>query len=221
MRIGLLGGTFNPIHCGHLHIAEEVLSRLHLDRILFIPSGNPPHKTEEKLPSAADRLEMTRLALLGHPEFEVCDVEVRRPGKSYSVDTLSELKRRFPNDRLFFIIGTDAFYDLPTWREPERLLSLCDFIVISRPDSPFARLPQIGPLKTIDRTALADLDRRAAGMVLSPLPAGNAVYFLAVPPRPISASEIRRKIASGEETKKVLPDPVASYIIKNKLYDLS
>ncbi|MBI3803753.1 MAG: nicotinate-nucleotide adenylyltransferase [Nitrospirae bacterium] len=219
MRIGLLGGTFNPIHNGHLYIAEAVRKRLQLDRILFIPSGDPPHKKGEELPAAVHRLEMTRLALLGHPDFQTCDIEVTRPGKSYSIDTVSELKRRYPHDSLFFIIGSDAFFELSTWREPERLLSLCDFVVTSRPDHPFSQLPEVGPLLTLDRAPLLDLDRRVEGIVCLPLPSGNSIYFLAIPPSPISASEIRKRLAFGRDVKNLLPDPVASYIIKNKLYD--
>jgi nicotinate-nucleotide adenylyltransferase len=221
MHIGLLGGTFNPIHNGHLHLAEAVRKKLHLDRILFIPSGNPPHKKEAEIPPAEHRLEMTRLALLGHPGFELSDIEVKRPGKSYSVETVSELKRLYPHDRLFFIIGTDAFLDLPTWREPERLLSLCDFVVVSRPGHPFSHLSDLGPIqriKKIDLNPLLELDRRGEGCVTIPFTSETSIHFVSIPPNPISASEIRKRLAAGAGTKNLLPEPVASYIIKNKLY---
>lgn len=221
MRIGLLGGTFNPIHTGHLYIAEAVQEKLHLDRILFIPSGNPPHKKEEEIPPAKHRLEMTRLALLGRPGFELCDIEVRRPGKSYSVETVSELQRRYPNDRLFFIIGTDAFFDLPAWKEPERLLSLCDFVVVARPGHPFSQLPNLGPLRGIDPAPLRELDRRKEEMVTLPIASRSAIHFISIPPSPISASQIRKELAAGKKMKNLLPEPVASYIIKNKLYAVS
>lgn len=224
MRIGLLGGTFNPIHNGHLYIAEEVRKKLYLDRILFIPSGTPPHKKEKTIPPAKHRLEMTRLALLGHPDFELCEIEVKRPGKSYSVETLSELKRLHPHDRLFFIIGMDAFVDLPTWREPERLLSLCDFVIVTRPGHPFSQFPDIGPLQEIqkvDSSRLLELDDLGKGSVTIPLTSGTSIHFLSIPPSPISASEIRKRLAAGAETKNLLPEPVASYIIKNKLYGAS
>ena len=216
MRIGLLGGTFNPIHHGHLSVAEAVQKKLHLDRILFIPSGNPPHK-KEAIPPAEHRLEMTRLALLNHSDFELCHIEVKRPGKSYSVETISELKHRRPDDRLFFIIGTDAFSDLPTWREPERLLSLCDFVVVSRPHHPFSALPDIGPFRKTNLPILHELDQKQ-GMATLPLTAKTSIHFVSIPPNPISASEIRRRLAAGKETKNLLPEPVASYIIKNKIY---
>ena len=221
MRIGLLGGTFNPIHSGHLHIAEAVQKKLHLDRILFIPSGNPPHKKEQAIPPAEHRLEMTRLALLNRPDFELCDIEVKRPGKSYSVETVAELKRRYPNDRLFFIIGTDAFCDLPTWREPERLLTLCDFVVVSRPGHPFSSPPSLPSLQNIDPRTLQELDRREGGIATFPITPQTAIHFVSIPPSPTSASEIRKQLAAGKEMKNLLPEPVASYIIKNKLYGAS
>jgi nicotinate-nucleotide adenylyltransferase len=224
MRIGLLGGTFNPIHNGHLYVAEMVREKLHLDRILFIPSGSPPHKKEEEIPPAAHRLEMTRLALLGYPHFDLCEIEIKRPGKSYSVETVSELKRLYPDDRLFFIIGTDAFFDLPTWRAPERLLSLCDFVVVTRPGHPFSRLPELGPLqkiKKVDLKPLLELDRRGEGSVTIPLTSETSIHFVSIPPSPISASEIRKRFATGRGTKNLLPEPVVSYIIKNKLYGAS
>ncbi|MDC4223567.1 MAG: nicotinate-nucleotide adenylyltransferase [Candidatus Manganitrophus sp.] len=221
MHIGLLGGTFNPIHNGHLYIAEAVREKFHLDRILFIPSGTPPHKKEEEIPPARHRLEMTRLALVDRPHFELCEMEVKRAGKSYSVETVSELKRFYPRDRLFFIIGTDAFFDLPTWREPERLLSLCDFVVVTRPGHPFSQLPSLGPLQKIDLKSLMELERRKEGIVTFPVTSETSLHFISLPPSPISASEIRKKLAAGEDTKNLLPDPVASYIIKNKIYRTS
>lgn len=221
MRIGIFGGTFNPIHNGHLYIAEAVREKLDLNRILFIPSGNPPHKKEEEIPPAKHRLEMTRMALVGHPAFELCEIEVNRPGKSYSVETLLELKRLYPHDRLFFIIGTDAFSDLPTWRDPERLFSLSDFVVVTRPGHPFSRLPDLSLLRKADLRPLLELDRRKGGIATVPLTSGTSIHFFSIPPSPISASEIRKKLAAGTETKNLLPEPVASYIIKNKLYGAS
>lgn len=221
MRIGLLGGTFNPIHNGHLYVAEAVRKKLHLDLILFIPSGNPPHKNDEKIPPAEHRLEMTRLALLGHPHFELSDIEAKRSGKSYSVETLSKLKRFYPKDRLFFIIGTDAFFEFATWREPERLLSLCDFVVVTRPGHPFSRLPDLGPFHKIDVAPLQELDRQKEGIVTVPLTSDTSIHFLSISPSPVSASEIRKRLETGRGTKNLLPEPVASYIIKNKLYGTS
>ncbi|MFQ5543743.1 MAG: nicotinate (nicotinamide) nucleotide adenylyltransferase [Nitrospiria bacterium] len=117
-KIGLLGGTFNPIHNGHLHIADAVFKRLHLDEILFIPSGKPPHRESEGLLSARYRLEMVRLALLKRPSFSLCDLEVRRSGPSYSIDTIRMLKQQHPTAHFFFIIGMDAFLSFLPGKRP-------------------------------------------------------------------------------------------------------
>ncbi|HLG23174.1 MAG TPA: nicotinate-nucleotide adenylyltransferase [Candidatus Manganitrophaceae bacterium] len=218
MRIGLLGGTFNPIHNGHLQIAEEVQKKLSLDRLLFIPSGDPPHKKREQIPSAEHRLEMTRLALFPYPHFEVCDIEVKRPGKSYSIQTVTELKRLYPSEKLFFIIGTDAFFDLPTWREAERLLTLCDFAILSRPGHPFSRLPDLPLLRSIDRNALMELDRGGESVYTFRIGPEASLHFIRIAPIAVSASEIRKRLKKREETKNLLPESVSSYIIKNKLY---
>lgn len=217
-RIGLFGGTFNPIHFGHLDVAENVLEKLRLDQVLFIPAGDPPHKAEEKMPSAEHRLEMTRLALIGRPRFDLSDLEIRRSGKSYSIQTVSELKKRHPQDPLFFIIGMDAFFYLPTWKEAERLLTLCHFVVVSRPGASFSKVPRFGPLKGVDSEQLEKLDRGEIDLYQLPTGPETSVYFLSIPPTQISASEIRMKVASQKEAKNLLPESVESYIIKNKLY---
>lgn len=221
MRIGLLGGTFNPIHNGHLQIAREVDQKLHLDSILFIPSGAPPHKPDEKIPAAGHRLAMARLALHDFPRFSVSDIEVKRPGKSYSIQTIADLKALHPSDSLFFIIGMDAFYDLPTWKEAGRLLTLCHFVVVSRPGHPFSRIPDFAPLRGIDPAPLAALDRRERDLYTFPVAPGAAIHFMTTTPSPLSASAIRKQIAAGKVAKNLLPEPVESYIIKNNLYQTS
>lgn len=218
MRIGLLGGTFNPIHNGHLQIAQEVHKKLNLDSVLFIPSGAPPHKPDDKIPSAADRLEMTRLALLDHPDFKLSDIEAKRPGKSYSIQTLSELKSLHPSDSFFFIIGMDAFHDIPTWKEAERLLTLTHFVVVSRPGHPFSHTPDFGPLRGIDRAELTALDRGEKDLYTFAVSPETALHFMRTTPIPISASAIRKEIAANKKAKNFLPAPVESYIIKKNLY---
>lgn len=218
MRIGLLGGTFNPIHNGHLQIAQEVHQKLDLDSVLFIPSGSPPHKPDQKIPSAADRLEMIRLALLDYPDFKLSDIEARRPGKSYSIQTVSELKSLHPSDSFFFIIGMDAFSEIPTWKEAEHLLTLTHFAIVSRPGHPFSRTPDFGPLRTIDRTQLAALDRGEKERYTFPISAETALHFMRTAPIPISASAIRKEIAANNKAKNFLPASVESYIIKKNLY---
>ena len=125
LRIGVFGGTFNPIHVCHLRIAARVLALLALDRVVFVPASVPPHKAKEDLAPAHHRLEMVRLAVAGWPGFEADDLELARPGPSYSADTMEEFRRRYPDDELYFLMGIEMFIDLATWREPHRLLAAC------------------------------------------------------------------------------------------------
>ena len=133
MRIGILGGTFNPIHNGHLKIAEEVLKRLGLDKILFMPAYIPPHKDKEGIIDARHRIEMVRLAIADNPGFELSFIEIERGGVSYTIDTLRELGHIYGKKaELFFIIGIDAFLEIEAWKDAEALLASCNFIVIMR-----------------------------------------------------------------------------------------
>lgn len=218
MRLGLLSGTFNPIHNGHLQIAGEVYQRLRLDTVLFIPSGIPPHKSGKKIPPAKYRMEMTALALSRIPHFQLCELEVNRPGKSYSIDTVRALKDLYPNDRLFFILGMDAFLDIASWRESDRLLTLCDFVLISRPGYPFSRLPDIAALRSVDSTPISQLDKGERRSYTFPVSKESALHFIHVRPSPISASDIRKRFADRQETRNLLPEPVESYIIRKRIY---
>ena len=217
-RIGLLGGTFNPIHNGHLGIAAEVAERLHLRKILFIPSGIPPHKDPRKLVSGCHRLAMVRLAVGAFPKFEACDVEVSRPGKSYTVETVRLLQTAYPDDTLFFILGVDAFAQIHTWEKPDLLVSLCRFVVLSRPGHPFSGLPMDGLFASLDRTALARLDEGKQDTYVVSEGPNRGFYLIRIPPCRISASDIRRRIRRGEEVRNCLPPQVASYIIKHGIY---
>ena len=134
-RTGVLGGSFNPIHYGHLLLADDVLESLGLDRILFVPTGVPPHKSAADLAPAADRYAMVKLAVASHPRFEVSDLELRRPGPSYTVDTLEALRR--PGGELFLIVGSETFLDLLAWREPKRIAGLARLTVVPRVGSAF------------------------------------------------------------------------------------
>lgn len=131
MRIGILGGTFDPVHFGHLLVAQDIREKLGLDRILFMPAPRPPHK--RCVAPFALRCRMLKAAIAGHPGFAFSDIEVRRPGRSYTVETLTELKSRFARDELFLVIGADQFRELKTWKQPERLPGLARLIVITRP----------------------------------------------------------------------------------------
>lgn len=220
MNIGLFGGTFNPIHRCHLTVARQTLTRLALDRILFIPSGDPPHKPPGSLAPARDRVEMVRLALSGEPGFELSEVEVRRSGHSYSVDSVRVLRRELgPDCALYLMIGLDAFLDYPSWREAATLLTLCHFIVLSRPGSSFGHLADLPPLPRIDQTALHALDDGSRDILEVSLPAGNTrLILLTLPPCEASASEIRQRIQSGQRLANLLPPLVESYIIRHRLY---
>ncbi len=218
-RIGLLGGTFNPVHLGHLHIAGEVLKGLQLDLILFIPSGIPPHKENRGIPSPRHRMAMLRLAVSGTSQFKPCDVEIKKTGPSYTIDTLEALKVEYSDDDLFFIIGMDAFAQIQSWKEPERLLTLCNFAILSRPGHPFEALPKFGPFLRINRAALRELDRESRSSYRFETPSKTRMHFLSIPPTEVSATEIRALIKAGKETKKRLPQSVMSYIIENKIYN--
>lgn len=213
-----MGGTFNPIHNGHLHIAAEVLNRLSLDQVLFIPTGISPHKDEQDILPACHRLKMVELALSDKPQFSPCDIEIKRAGVSYTVDTVQALRDAHPGDRLFFIIGIDAFSQIKTWTLPEKLLTLCDFAILSRPGFPFSSLPVFGPLASVDRDALRRLDTERRAVYSVETSRETTLHFLNIPPSRISASAIRRDISAGRRPKKRLPDSVESYIIHYNLY---
>src|SRR3954447_16080191 len=132
MRLGLFGGTFDPIHLGHLVLAEQCREACGLDRVWFVVAGSPPHKPGERT-AVGHRLEMARIAVAGHPAFEVAEIEARRPGPHYSVETLEQVHRDRPGDELFFLIGADSLADLPFWRHPEGIARLATVVVVTRP----------------------------------------------------------------------------------------
>lgn len=215
-KLGILGGTFNPVHYGHLAAAEEVRDRLKLDRVLFIPSALPPHKQEEDMPSSVQRLEMVRLAVTGNPHFKVSDIEVKRGGKSYTIDTIEALLPLHPGAELFFITGLDSFLDIETWKEWERLLSLCSFVVLSRPGYSFVDLAKIGFLTQAEQE-LASLDRRETEQAVVKS-GGIRVFLERISLYDISSTDIRTRIHQARTVKYHLPESVEHYIIENKLY---
>jgi nicotinate-nucleotide adenylyltransferase len=218
-RLGLLGGSFNPIHNGHLTIAQHVQERLQLSRVLFIPTGDAPHKRDGSLAPANVRLEMVRLAIADHPLFTVSDIEVRRTGKSYSIDTIRALQHQYgPSTELFFIIGLDAFLDFPTWREPNELLKLCHFVVVPRPGQSFLALAGMTLLPTLEPNGLTGLDTGALNRLDIMIPSSPGVTCLAFPPCPTSSSDIRGRIRDRKSLANVLPLPVESYILQHSLY---
>ncbi len=217
-RLGLLGGSFNPIHNGHLAIARQTRDLLGLDRILFIPTGDPPHKPDGNLAPAKDRYEMIRLAIASDSTFAVSDVEIRRPGKSYTLDTIRTLQQQYgPSIHLFFLIGLDAFLDFPSWREPAMLLNLCSFVVISRPGISFQPLAAMDLLPAIPLGSLAALDAGRMSKLEVPL-THHQLICVQVPPTHVSASDIRTRIRQALPAANLLPPSVESYIIHHHLY---
>jgi len=215
-RLGILGGTFNPIHYGHLAAAEEVRDRLKLDRILFIPSFIPPHKNEEIVPHADQRMEMVRLATKVNPFFEPSEIEINRGGRSYSIDTVEALRQAYPGTDLYFITGLDSFLEIQTWRQWERLLTLSNFVVISRPGYRFVDLATISFMKSaaheLARLDQGDLQRAMVRFFAC------IIHLERIPLFDISSTDIRNRVKAGASIKYLLPDTVETYIITNKLY---
>lgn len=194
MKIGVLGGTFDPIHVGHLAAAHAAMECGGLDEVLFIPTGEPPHRSGV-VANARDRMEMCRLAIAGEERFEVSDLEVRRGGLSYTVDTIRELTRLHPDDRFFLILGWDAAKLFSTWREPREIRSLASVIVVTRPGS--------GPPS-------------GSAMEAAGLGASDSICERETPD--ISGSELREKIARGEPVGDCLPPAVERYVAEHRLY---
>src|SRR6185437_789941 len=218
-RLGLFGGSFNPIHNCHLTIAHHVHERMQLSQVLFIPTGNPPHKRNGSLAPANVRFEMVRLAIADSPLFIASDIEIQRKGKSYSIDTVRALQHHYgPSTELFFIIGLDAFLDFPTWKEPHELLKICHFVVVPRPERSFQALSEMPLLPNLDPPALASLDTGAQKGLDIVVPSCRGITCLALPPCPTSASEISRRVRSGLPLENILPPPVESYILCHSLY---
>jgi nicotinate-nucleotide adenylyltransferase len=204
--IGILGGTFDPIHYGHLRPAAQVLTALDLEEIRFIPAARPPHR---RVPAAtfAHRLRMVGLAVTENPRFRVDEREMRIPGPSYTVHTLESLRGEYGSRSICLLMGSDAFRELESWYQWERLLELSHIVVMQRPDSPTgAQLPS-----WVENRLCRDKGE------LSNYPGGR-VLIQHVDPQNISASKIRAQIASGQSVAGLLPDVVYHYIQKNHLY---
>jgi nicotinate-nucleotide adenylyltransferase len=219
MFIGLLGGSFNPIHNGHLHIANHVYQALQLNQIIFIPTGDPPHKPADSLAPAHHRLQMVKLAIESFEPFVVDDREALSPTVSYSVDTITRLKHEFPRGtELGFIIGLDAFLEFPSWKQATHVLDLCHFIVCSRPGFTFTQLHSLDFLSTSPLTKLQSLDHQTSTRLDIPLPSGKMMTLLSLPPCEISASRIRNQVALQRPIGHWLPPTVESYIIQHNVY---
>jgi nicotinate-nucleotide adenylyltransferase len=213
-KIGILGGTFNPLHYAHLRVAEEVRQEIALERILFVPSGNPPLKALDLAP-AAQRLEMTKIGIETNPRFEISDIECRSPEKSYTAETLTALRELYPGKDFYFILGIDSFIEIPLWRSPEKLMELTNFVVVSRPGFSFSTLAS---LVTADTEVLSALDARKRTVHRARLGTGREVVLMNVTPMGISATVIRSLAQQGTSIKYLLPEKVESFIISHRLY---
>lgn len=208
-----MGGTFNPIHFGHLRAAEEVAESLRLEQMIFIPAAKPPHKSEVEVVSFDHRWHMMELAIEGNPLFVLSDLEYQRPGISYSVETLTQLsKERGGSEELYFVLGLDAFLELQTWKSYRELFSLCHFIVVARPGFSPEALDAMLTTQVSDRYSL---DIQVQGYRH---PSLHTVYYREVTLLDISSSAIRKLLAEGGTVRYLLPEKVEEYIQQQRLY---
>ena len=199
MRLGILGGAFNPPHTGHLVCAQEAVVQLELDKVLFMPVGQAPHRDLEGDPGAEERLEMVERATADDERFEVSRLEVDREGPSYTSDTLRALRESRPDDELFLILGGDQAASLPAWHEPEEVLALATVAVVER----------------------VSWSRNAIGIRVSRLKGERQIRYLDMPLIQISSSVIRRRVAGGQPIRYLVPDGVAAYVREHGLYGTS
>jgi nicotinate-nucleotide adenylyltransferase len=200
MKLGVFGGTFDPIHIGHLILAEQCRDACRLDHVLFVPAGTPPHKSGRRITPAKLRREMVELAIAGNPAFGVSSIELDRDGPSYSADTLAELARLHRDAELFFLIGADSLLDLPNWYQPARVLSLATLVVATRPGSV---LPELGPVHSALQNARGD----SAGWQIVEIPAVH-----------VASSAVRERVAAGQTIRYLVPRAVECFIEAQTLY---
>ena len=209
LKIGILGGTFNPPHIGHLRLAEEAVFVHGLDRAVFIPASIPPHKDSREIAESRHRLEMTRRACHGNPYFEVSDVELTLEGASYTVKTLN-LFAKDPGNEIFFILGTDSLREIRTWRDYEELFSLASFIVVNRPgtdfDAAWAGVP----------SSLRSKFRQGENSLVHP--SSHVLISSPVKGLEISSTRIRSLLRQGQSIRYLVPESVRTYILENHLY---
>lgn len=212
MKTGILGGTFNPIHLAHLRIAEEVREACGLDRVLFIPAATPPHKPLEGEVPFHHRLAMTRAAIADNPAFAVSDLENRRSGKSYSVDTLEVLRKEAPGEEFFFIMGMDSFAEIASWYEFRRLFQLCHIVVTARPGSRGGAPPDLLPVAVADEFCYDCASQRLVHR------SGFSVIFLEETFLDISSTRIRQLVAAARSVRYLIPAAVETYLHQHALY---
>ena len=198
MRIGIYGGTFDPIHIGHLVLAEQCREQCHLDEVWFVPAAEPPHKRESVISPARARCDMIEFAISGHSQFRLSTLEVDRPGPSFTVTTLEQLHAADPTRELFLLIGADSLRDLPQWRDPQRILELATIVAVNRGHQPMP-----------DRSSVDD---RLGPAVRSRL------LFAEMPTIDVSASNLRQRVAAGQSIRYLVPRAVEAYIHQHNLF---
>ena len=210
MKWGLFGGTFDPVHLGHLRCAEEILELFRLDRILFVPAGIQPLKTDRDILPFHHRERMLRLAIEGNPLFSISDIESRRGGRSYSIETVRHFLDTSPDStELYFILGQDAFHEIRRWKEWQELLQLCNFVVMTRPGHEARKLEDVF---TPDVASLFSYDGASDGFRG---PAGRCIFFRALTLLDISSTDIRDRVKAHRSIRYLVPAPVRDYILKN------
>ena len=218
--IAVYGGSFNPVHSGHLIVAEEIRQLFALRQVVFVPAAHPPHKPADSVLDAAHRVNMLRLALADNPCFTLSELEIERGGASYTVDTLADFRRRLgPEGELYFILGSDAFVELEGWKEPHRLFELARFIVIERPGALLSRALQF--LERFHPVPWCVL--KAPLLAAERLPQENfrkgpEIFFVQATLANISSSGIRKLVRAGRSIRYLVPEAVASYIEEHGLY---
>lgn len=195
-RIGIMGGTFDPPHIGHLVLAEYAAHGLHMESLLFVPAADPPHKRDDTRTRIEDRLAMVECAIAGNPRFVLSRVDVDRPGPHYTVDMVKIIQAEYPDAELFFVMGGDSLYDLPQWDRPQELIRLCRLAVMARPDF------QVPP--DMHESVLPGLAQRVE-MIESPM-----LGF--------SSTDVVARMLAGKTVRYIVPQPVLEYIVEHKLY---
>jgi len=217
-HLGIFGGTFNPIHFGHLRVAVEVLECFQLDKVIFIPSAQPPHKPHSNIANALDRLNMIQQAIVSYPFFACSDIEIQREGISYTIDTIHDLRKLYPqNVQFYYIIGSDAFFAIHTWKSFKLLFDEIPFIVMSRPE--ISQNYSVGNdfIEYIQQIISKDYvySQKEQCMIH---PKNQRIYSSLVTALDISSSQIRSHLTKGKSVKYLLPDVVYDYLIDKKLY---
>jgi len=220
MKVGIFGGTFNPIHVAHLYTAEIAREAVGLDEVVFVPAAVPPHKEVEYKVSAEHRMRMVELAIADNPAFRVSDREIRMaPVPSYSIRTVEAFKEEYGGRaEILFVMGMDSFLDIGSWHEVDRLVASCDFVTTFRPGAPHVDLGKHRFVREIDMAMLGLLDAREKHIGKVELVSGRNLWLVSGFGMDVSSTEIRRRIKGRRTVKYILPEPVQSYIIKNELY---